>query len=130
MKQPWHRRCPALLEQVRADVEAFCSTLHVFIEGEIVGVRGTFPVLHEDDVLDRYTIEIRFPLDYPDQLPTVREVGGRIPWRADNHVFPATGVCCVLLPEDRWWSFPVGRPFLEYLRGPLQLLRLGREMAI
>lgn len=128
MRQPWHRRHPALLEHVRADVEAFCPTLHIFVESETVSVRGTFPVLHESKVLDRYAIEIEFPSDYPDQLPIVREVGGRIPWNADNHVFPATGVCCVLLPEDRWWSFPGGQPFSQYLLGPLHNYFLGQSI--
>jgi hypothetical protein len=128
VKRPWHRRRPALLAQVQSDVEAFCSTLHVFVEGEVVRVRGTFPVLHEGEVLARYAIEIEFPADYPDRLPIAREVGGRIPRTGKHHVFPATAACCVLLPEDRWWSFPPGRPFSEYLSGPLHNYFLGQSV--
>jgi len=128
MKQSWHLRSPARLEQVRSDVEAFCSTLHVVVEGEVVWARGSFPVRHGGEELDRYLIEIEFPFDYPDWLPIVREVGGRIQWTADNHIYPQTGVCCVLLPEDRWWSFPPRRPFTEYLRGPLHNYFLGQSV--
>lgn len=128
LRQPWHRARPALLAQVGADVGAFCNTLHVFIEGEVVRVRGTFPVSHNGAELNRYAILIEFPKDYPDELPIVREVGGRIPWLADRHVFPRTGVCCVLLPEDRWWSFPPGTPFAEYLRGPLHNYFLAQSV--
>ena len=39
-----------------------------------------------------------------------------------------TGRRCVLLPEDRWWSFPPGRPFSEYLTVPLHNYFLGRTV--
>lgn len=125
MKQLWYRERPALLAQLRQDVEEFCSTLHVFNEGDRVTVRGTFPVLHEEEILDRYAIRIDFPDDYPNKLPVVREVNGRIPWVADRHVFVA-GNCCVLLDEERWWSLPPSAPFRDYLRGPLHNYFLGQ----
>ncbi len=92
MRQPWYCRRPALLAQVQADVEAFCTTLHVFVESDAVAIRGTFPVMHAGEVLERYAVKVEFPADYPDRMPIVREVGGKIPWTADNHIFPATGV--------------------------------------
>ena len=56
----------------------------------------------------------------------MREVGGRIPWIADRHC--SNGVACILLPEDRWWSFQPSRPFAEYLRGPLHNYLLGQTV--
>lgn len=127
MKLPWHRAKPHLLAQVRTDVEGFCPTLHVFVEDDVVRIRGTFPVRHAGEDLDAYRLEIDFPADYPEELPVVREKGGRIPWTADRHVY-TNGNACVLLPEDCWWSFPPGRPFGEYLRGPLHNYFLGQSV--
>jgi len=127
MKGPWYRQRPALLQQVQEDVETFCSTLHVSLEREVVRIRGTFPVRHVGEELDRYAIVLEFPGDYPDGLPIVREVGGRIPWTADHHVY-TNGVACVLLPEQLWWSFPPGTRFLEYLKGPLHNYFLGQSV--
>ncbi len=118
MKAPWHLRRPKLLAEVRADVQGFAHSLIVFVEGDIVRIRGAFPVLFAGDDLGRYAIEVEFPSDYPDHLPVVREVGGRIPWLGKYHVF-TDGTACVLLPEHRWWVFPPGRRFLDYLKGPL-----------
>lgn len=127
MKLPWHRAKPHLLAEVRADVEAFSSTLHVFVEDDVVRICGTFPVRHGGDDLEAYHIEIAFSADYPDELPIVREKGGRNPWTAKRHVY-SNGNACVLLPEDRWWSFPPGRRFGEYLRGPLHNYFLGQSV--
>src|SRR5258708_2622266 len=127
MKGLWHHSRPELLAQLRADVEAFCTTLHVFLEDGVVRIRGTFPVRHEAEDLDRFRIEIDFPAGYPDHLPIVREIGGRIPWSADRHVY-TNGTACVLLPEDRWWSFPPDRSFSEYLRVPLHNYFLGQSI--
>lgn len=127
MKRPWHQMRPVLLTQVRQDVEQFCPTLHVFAERDGVTIRGTFPVRHDGQELDRYAIRIAFPDVYPEQLPMVREVGGRIPWDGDHHVF-VDGVCCVLLNEDRWWSFPLGARFRDYLTGPLHNYLLGQSI--
>ena len=127
MTVPWHRKKPYLLREVREDVERYCGTLHLFVNGDQVVIRGTFPVRHKGEELDRYAITITFPPDYPDGLPAVREVGGRIPWIGDHHVY-TSGVACVILPEARWWEFPPNTPFFVYLRGPLHNYFLGQTV--
>ncbi len=127
MKRPWHRQRPALVKEVQEDIEGFCSTLHVFVEDDVVRIRGTFPVRHEGEELDRYAIVVEFPENYPDELPILREVAGRIPWTANRHVY-TNGTACVLLPEERWWSFPPDKSFLGYLKGPLHNYFLGQSI--
>lgn len=127
MTVPWHRRKPNLLHEVQEDVERFCDSLHVLVEGDQVTIRGSFPVRHQGEEFDRYAITVAFPPDYPDSLPTVREVGGRIPWVGDHHVY-TNGVACVILPEARWWEFPPHTRFFEYLRGPLHNYFLGQTV--
>lgn len=129
----WHHRNPKLVEEIRRDLAAEYPTLHLIIEGARAQVRGTFPVLSpERQVLDRFAVVINLPSDYPKSLPVVREVGGRIPWKRDKYHIeesgPSAGTACVLLPDARWESFPVGAPFLQYLKGPLHNFFLGQAL--
>lgn len=123
---PWHQRSPQLVEQIRADLACRFPQLHLFIDANgLSSVCGSFPVRAPDQkILDRYSVSIEIPADFPKSLPVVREVGGRIPWHPDSHV-NSDGVACVLIPDDRWRCFPEGTPFVDFLDGPLHQYFLG-----
>ncbi len=127
--RPWHVREPDQAKRIRRDLGSRYPSLHLFIEPDgSTFVRGTFPVVGlEGRVLDRYQVAIELPAGYPRDLPVVREVGGRIPWKADFHVNP-DGTACVLLPDDRWRCFPEGAPFSLFLDGPLHNFFLGQSL--
>ena len=128
MNKPWYKRNPKLAQEIRADLFGHYSSLHLFISDGKSEVRGTFPVLSVDGkVLDRYLVAIELLCDYPNSLPVVREVGGRIPWSDDFHV-ETDGKACVLMPDDRWRCFPEGAPFLQFLDGPLHDFFLGQSL--
>ena len=119
--KPWYVANPALVEQTERDLRARYPTLRLDVSGGGAEVRGTFPILDEDGTeLDRWSVSITLPPAYPEDLPVVRETGGRIPARLDNHVLSSDGTACVLLPESRYRWFPVGAPFVDYLDGPLR----------
>jgi hypothetical protein len=118
-----------LAEEIRRDLTKEYPTLHLLVERGAVHVRGTFPVLGADGrALDRFQVSIDLPPGYPRVLPVVRETGGRIPWTLERHVQPDDGTACVLLPDERWRVFPVGAPFLDYVKGPLHTYFLGQLM--
>jgi hypothetical protein len=129
MSKAWHQRNPRLVEQIRADLRAHYPNLHLFIEADgSASVRGTFPLLSpEGRILDRYQVTIEFLYDYPKNLPIVREVGGRIPWKKEFHM-DSDGKACVLLPDERWRHFPEGAPFREFLNGPVRNFFLGQSL--
>lgn len=126
-RRQWHELRPDLVDQIRRDLAASFPTLHLSLEGRCAEVRGTFPVLGEAGrVLARFQIRILLPPDFPRSLPITFETGGRIPWTAARHVVEHSGAACVLLPDERWRIFPVGAPFVDYLRGPLHSYFLGQ----
>lgn len=129
MNRRWHEVQPELVDGIRADLRARYPLLHLFInEAGDAQVRGTFPVLSpEGRELDRYQVTIELPADYPDGLPVVREVGGRIPWHEDSHV-ETDGKACVMIPDDRWRGFPRGAPFRHFLEGPVHNFFLGQSL--
>ncbi len=128
MARTWYRSRPQLLEAIRDDLERNYRDLCLIERNGTVLVCGAFPIVHDGDVLDRYRIEIEFPNDYPKTLPTVREVGGRIPWTLERHVLPFSGVACVFVGED--WLLEVGAEpsFLQYLDGPVRNFFLGQSL--
>lgn len=118
---PWWSTDPDLVHQIHADLREAYPTLRLTLTKTSAEVSGTFPVRDEDGrVLDRWAIKISLPADYPLSLPVVREVGGRLKTDSANHVEDDAGTLCVLLPEDRFRSFPVDAPFRVFLDGPLR----------
>jgi hypothetical protein len=128
MSHLWHRENPALYESEKADVEAIFPDLHFVLIGDVVYVRGSFAVVFEGQVLDRYSVELQLPGDYPNSLPIVREIGGRIPHHSDRHVNSQDGNACALLPDERWRLWPIGTPMLKFLAGPLHSFFLAQSL--
>jgi hypothetical protein len=124
----WQREDPALYEKERAEVEVHFPELHFVVENNVVYVRGSFTVMFEEQVLDRYSVELQLARNHPAGLPVVRETSGRIPRHVDRHILTADGTACVLLPDERWRLWPVGSPLLNYLAGPLHSFFLAQTM--
>ena len=62
--------------------------------------RFTFAARHRvaGEIEDSFELEIEIPTRFPDELPRVTEVGGRIPREADNHVNRSDGTLCLGSP--------------------------------
>ena len=128
MKRPWHKADPALLEKLAVEVQAVYPNLHFHPQSDRVVVRGTFPVVHDGEELDRYAVEIVLLHDYPDSIPLVFETGGRIPHHADYHVQAKTGEVCLFLADERWEVYPSGTSLLDFLDGPFRNFFLGQSL--
>jgi hypothetical protein len=128
MRQPWHKATPELLEQEKTEIHAAYPDLHVYEENDYILIRGSFPLLHDGVMLDRYLIEIELPQDYPESIPIVREVGGQIPRTIDYHIISDTGQACLFLPDERWRVYPRGTRLVEFLDGPVRNFFLGQSL--
>jgi len=125
MKAPWYERNTPLLEATRTELTTQYSDLRVVIEHGTFHIRGSFPVMDGAEVMDRFLIEIKFPFDYPESIPVLREVGGRIPWHEDRHVIPGNGEACPIIPEE-WLIRPDYDSVLAFLNGPVRNFFLGQ----
>jgi hypothetical protein len=126
--KPWHLRNPENYAHEIAEVERKFPQLHATIRGAETRIAGTLPVLGGETELDRFAITMDLSIDYPDSLPVVREVGGRIPYLLDRHVIPNSGVACVLLPDQRWELWPKGASLLAFIDGPIHNYFLGQAL--
>lgn len=127
MSLPWHLTDPESFARMRAEVEAAYPDLRLSIQDECVFIQGSFPIKEDGAALDRYSIEVRVPQDFPKDLPVLREVGGRIPWDADRHV-NINGDACLLVPDERWRHFPEGRTLRDFLDGPVRSFLIGQSV--
>ena len=125
MKAPWYERDARLLEATKAELTMHYPDLRVVIEDGTAYIRGSFPVVDDAEVLDRFIIEIEFPFDYPGSIPVLREVGGRIPWHADRHVNRGNGEACPIVPEE-WLIRSDHDSLLAFLNGPVRNFFLGQ----
>ena len=118
MGKPWYRAKPDLYEEVRKEVEDAYPELWFVEDGTQVVLHGWYPIYEGPKVWDRYRIEVVLPKDSPSGLPTVYEVGNRIPHNVDRHMEP-DGKACVVLPDSFWYEHPQGMTLREFLDGPL-----------
>src|SRR5437899_11729328 len=127
MSKPWHKADPGLLEKMTAEVQAVYPNLHFYPEGDRVVVRGSFAICHSGEELDGYSYEIVLLADYPDAIPVVWEIGGRIPRDVDHHI-NKTGEACLFIPDERRKVYPPGTSFLEFLNGPVRNFFLSQSI--
>jgi hypothetical protein len=127
MVDPWYDRDPTLFEIQKREVQSQYPNLHFYREHDLIFVRGSFPLIAAGRVLDRFSIEIELPRNRQEDIPIIRETGGRIPRISDNHinVTNQAGDICLFVPEERWRIFPFGSSLLEFLNGPVRNYFLG-----
>ena len=126
-KKAWDEDNPDLLEQMKAETERVYPNLHFQKKNGLVCVKGSFPVMYDNKILDRFSIEIKIPRNYPEAVPIVFETEGRIPRVADRHM-NEKGEACLFLPDERWEAWPRGSSFLSFLQGPVHNFFLGQSL--
>jgi len=127
MTVPWHERDPALLDQLRDELENRYPDLRVVVDAGVIYLEGSFALVHEGAELDRFQVKILIPPDFPDNIPMVCETAGRIPVDPDWHTY-AKGALCVIVPEE-WLLNPESKSILAFLDGPLRNYFLGHAFA-
>ncbi len=108
----------AVLDEVETQLRNYYPSLYLTQRGNRSVIRGVFPVQMEGEVIDTFLVEIELPRRFPEEVPFVREMSGRIPNLADRHVY-TNGTLCLFLPEERWKYWPEGSSFLVFLTGPV-----------
>lgn len=89
-------------------------------------IKGAFNVEHEGKFLAGFQIEVLLDVKDVLGLPTVKEIGGRIPRVPERHVNTADGSACLYLPEDL--AVRCSEPFdiIGFLNGPVRTYFLGQ----
>lgn len=94
-------------------------------------LRGRFEIREAESVWEAFALDIELPRDERQGLPTVWEIGGRIPKVSDpHHVNSDTETLCVCLPEAYWYYHPEGLSLAEFLEGPLRTHLAGQALVL
>lgn len=125
VKENWWVADPRLTDEIREALVGPYTTLALRVMPDAVSVAGTFPIVHDSEILDRYEIEITFPRTYPDDPPSVRETTGRIPHTADRH--NSSGAACLFFPIE-WKLRRPDNAFDTFLLGPVHSYFLGQSL--
>ena len=119
--RPWHVANPEAFQKFQRSIHRKYPTLRVLVENDIVYIRGGL-ILEASDgrELDRYSIEIRIPHNYPKSVPTVKEIGGRLPKIPNRHFNPGDEIACLFLPDERYKYYPRGSTIIDFIEGPVK----------
>ena len=128
IKLAWHQRDPQEFKLQKKEVQVEYPHLHFYLENEVVFIRGSFPIKHQGNVVDRHSIEIELPSNYPEAIPIVRETTGGISRTPDNHFNTLNGEVCLFALNERWQHFPSGASLLDFLNGPVRNHFLGLSL--
>lgn len=107
---------PELREEIESTLTGMYADMRLIDDANGPRVVGSFAVVHDGEVLDRFQIRMDFPETYPADPPIVREVGQRIPHVADRH--NSNGVACLFVPFE-WKMKRPDLHFRSFIAGPL-----------
>jgi hypothetical protein len=120
MEKPWYRKKPEQYEKIRQEIEDAYPELFFKDDEECdVTINGWYYLYEGGTVWDRYKLKVIVPKDSPCGLPTVYEIGNRIPQVPDRHM-ETNGKACIVLPDAFWYEYPDGMNLHEFLDGPLR----------
>lgn len=111
---------------MRPALEAEFPHLHVGVRESYTVLSGDLPIVLDGRVIDSFSIEVWIhPEGTRHSVPVVREVGSRIPWIADRHVYP-DGRACLFVEAEYWFKHPDGLDLVQFLRGPVMSYFIGQ----
>ena len=114
----WWEEKPEQYSKLREELNQF-SFLDCDVEDGMVTIRGVWPVYGETFLIDKYSIKVVLPDDYPLTVPSVYELEGKIPRIADRHI-NGDGSCCIFAPPERWEQWPLGVGIDVLFNGPIK----------
>ena len=123
----WFEQQPVALSALEAALRDHYPTLHAFVGDGAVTVRGTYPVMDGDREIERYSVAMKLPDNYPHELPQVFETGGGIPRELDRHVFPS-GALCLGVREELWLTLKGDFSVPTMLEGPVRGFLIGNAL--
>jgi hypothetical protein len=118
--RPWHEQLGGEFVEIRRSIEKHFPYLRIVTADGKTVLQGDLPIVLDARVIDSFDIEVIVSSAGPrEEIPIVREIGGRIPQTADRHIEESTGRACLFVPDEYWYEHPDGMDLLEFLQGPV-----------
>ena len=123
MTQAWFKLDSGAFGRLESLLRARYPTLHASIVDGECRIRGTVASVETD----RYVLDIVLPGKYPHALPSVWEIGCRIPREIDRHVFE-DGSLCLGAPLALWIQLGGDYSIERVIEGPLRSFLIGNSL--
>lgn len=114
-----------LKEELQRLVDGAYPLLQVVDDGNRLSLKGGLPIREDGKELALYQVEIVFPDSYPEEIPVVREIGGKIPKISDRHV-DCDGAACLFVRDETYKFCPPGYSVAQFIEGPVRQFFLGQ----
>ena len=123
----WFEQRPEAIAELEEILRRDYPTLHVFNIDNVITVRGTYAVRDAGAIIDRYSLALTLPDEYPNELVDVKELDGRIPNSLDRHVFPS-GALCLGVREELWLTMGGDFSVPRVLDMPVRSFLIGNSL--
>lgn len=109
-----------LIEQIQKQLLMHYPTLHVVKVYNKIFIRGSLFITDPEtgQEIDRFGIELELPDDYPDIMPIVREIEGRIPKTIDRHIY-SNGNACLFFRDEEYKFYNKDSSIIEFIQIPV-----------
>ncbi len=121
----WYQKEPTKFSNLQRDLIKKFPTLRIQISNEKVIIVGMFPVKSNKATINEYLLEIILPDNYPEDLPAINELQGKIPRTPEWHT-NGDGTLCPVLPSE-YWSRKSECRLIEYLENEVTGLLLAAD---
>ncbi len=117
------------LGEVQNEVSLTQPYLAISEEPDGFVMRGIFLIAIDGELADEYRVEIIVSREFPENMPVIREIGGRI-FRSAAHHVEDSGIACLLTPEEYHWKWKTKENFslAMYLDGPVRHFFIGQSL--
>lgn len=89
----WWKTNPSFFTEEQERLAINYPSLNFITEDNTIFIRGKLQIAK----IAVFDIEIKLPDDYPNSLPEVKELGGKIPISGERHI-NYDGTCCLTVP--------------------------------
>lgn len=113
----WHLKNKKLFDSFKSEIDKNYPTLIISIEDNLVHLKGTLRIKDSKNVvLDSFKIDIKVPHNFPQEIPEVRETGGRIPVSSDRHFDYWDGKACLCFRDAVFLYWDEESNILDFMK--------------
>jgi hypothetical protein len=106
----WWKTNPSFFTKEQEYLAINYPSLNFIVDDNTIFIRGKVQIAK----IAAFDIEIKLPDDYPNSLPEVKELGGKIPIVNDRHVND-DGTCCLTVPAKMFQDLGKSYSIIDFI---------------
>lgn len=121
LNMKWYNKNPPFFEEFKLNIQESYPALQLSIISEVCYLSGRLYLYDIKKIeIDSYDIQIKLLDNYPQSVPEVHEIGGRIPKIMDRHFFPGTTQACIFLMDEKHKYYDSKTPIVKFIKDSVE----------